>query len=81
MFPWLRLLAGYLRAVRQAKCPLGERLCCLLWMGTYLLQVRKWTRVLGSTIRGTGTGGGYREALKKMDRHQILGSRQKQHPR
>ena len=81
MFPRLRLLAGYLRAVCQAKCPLGERLCFLVWIGTYLLQVRKWTRVLGSTIRGTGTGGGYREALKKMDRHQILGSRQKQHPR
>ena len=70
VLPRLRLLAGYMRAVRQADCRLGERLRCMAWISAYLLQVRKWKRVVERTLRGMGTGGEYYETLKKIEQQQ-----------
>jgi len=56
-FPRLQYLRGYLRAARRFSRSAGERLQCYLWVAAYLAQVRKWRRVMTSTLQGTGTGG------------------------
>jgi hypothetical protein len=52
----LKLLAGYLRAVRGAKLQPLERWRCWLVIAEYLLQFKKWRRVLSSLSAGGGVG-------------------------
>jgi glycosyltransferase involved in cell wall biosynthesis len=44
----LRLLAGYVGAVRRAPVPVGEKARCGIAILAYLLQLRKWRRVVWS---------------------------------
>jgi glycosyltransferase involved in cell wall biosynthesis len=59
----LHLLAGHSRAIRRADLDAAERARCFLVLVAYLLQVRKWKSVLTRAFRGSGTGGGFLEAL------------------
>jgi hypothetical protein len=60
-FPRLRLLWGYVTATVRAPLSISERLGCALAVGRYIMQVRKWKRVLTSTYRRKGTGAGNSE--------------------
>lgn len=53
-FPRLRLLGGYLRAIRRAPIGARERARCLAVVGRYLFQVEKWSRVARTMLRGGG---------------------------
>ena len=66
----LNLLGGYLRAIRHAGLPWGERISCYAAVMQYVFQVRKWKRVLGNMLAGKGTGGGYAEAAQQMTREE-----------
>ena len=50
----LRLLAGYVDAIRRADLSLSDRTRCLGVVLQYLLQVKKWKRVLAKTLTGAG---------------------------
>jgi glycosyltransferase involved in cell wall biosynthesis len=66
MFTRLNLLRGYLRAIRRAGLPWGERTRCYEAVLEYVFQVKKWKRVVGDMLAGKGTGGGYVEAAQRM---------------
>lgn len=51
-----RLLLGYVKAVRNTKLSLGERIGCFYGLLRYLLQVKKWKNVVWSALAGTGVG-------------------------
>jgi hypothetical protein len=55
-FTRLKLLAGYVRAVRGANLPPLEHAHCWFAIARYLLQFRKWLRVLSSLCTGGGVG-------------------------
>lgn len=57
LVPRLRLLGGYLGAIRRAPLAAPEKLRCAAAVGSYLLQVRKWRGVGRSMVTATGTGG------------------------
>ncbi|MCO6455845.1 MAG: glycosyltransferase family 2 protein [Pirellulaceae bacterium] len=51
---------GQAGAVVRARLPVGERLRCGGAVLQWILQTRKWPRVLADYCRGTGSGGGLR---------------------
>ena len=65
---WTRfsLLWSYFEVTRLAQLPCGQRVRCLMALFHYVFQIGKWGRVLRSTLRGTGVGGGYLELLRKL---------------
>lgn len=66
-FPRLRLLGGYVSAIRRAPISAAEKARCLSIVGRYLFQVEKWSRILRSVFRGSGViryGEEDREALR-----------------
>jgi glycosyltransferase involved in cell wall biosynthesis len=50
----LKLLSGYARAIRNAQLSRLDRWRCYAALVSYVCQVRKWRRVLRSTLTGTG---------------------------
>jgi len=60
----LHLLTGHAQAVRRANLSFGERTRCRLVLVNYLLQMKKWKSVIARTLRGTGTGGGFLDAME-----------------
>jgi glycosyltransferase involved in cell wall biosynthesis len=52
--PRFQLLKGYAEAVGRAPIGAAERVRCLLAIGAYLLQTRKWPGVARSALAGTG---------------------------
>ena len=55
-FPRLHFLFGYIGAVWRGPIGTSDRAWCLAWILNYLLQVRKWKRILLTAWRGSGTG-------------------------
>ena len=54
-FTRLRLLQGYLRAVRSAPLSFGERFRCRVAIVKYLFQFKKWRNVFGGAFSGVGS--------------------------
>jgi glycosyltransferase involved in cell wall biosynthesis len=68
-FTRFNLLASYLRIIRRAPTLGGvERARCYASVLRYLVQVRKWRRVVQSLLRGIGTGGAYLDPLRRLKR-------------
>jgi len=65
-FTRLRLLAGHLDSVNRAPLNLAQRVGCYGAIGLYLLQLRKWGQVVGKTVSGKGTGGGYAQTVGRV---------------
>ncbi len=59
----LRLLAGYLAAVRRSELKWIERARCYSAIARYLLQINKWRNVIAAAL----TGGGLRGAYPSVD--------------
>jgi hypothetical protein len=55
--PRLQMLLDYATVIVRAPIGVTERLRCTWTLLKYLMQVKKWRRVLRSFRRGTGTGG------------------------
>ena len=58
-FTRARLAGAYLQAIGRSDLDLAERGRCLLVVSEYVAQVRKWRRVVASSLGRKGTGGGY----------------------
>jgi hypothetical protein len=63
----LQLLCGYLKAIRRANISWYERLRCGGVLLKYLLQTKKWKRILLGYMRGAGVGGRNVRRLEKLD--------------
>ena len=50
----LKLLAGYVKAIRNAELSRLDRWRCYAALVSYVCQFRKWGRVLRTTLTGTG---------------------------
>lgn len=59
-------LMGHIRAVLQAPIGFFNRVLCLLWIGVYLLQFRKWPNVVRQIFGRHEIGGGTRDALRAL---------------
>ena len=55
-FTRLQLLGGHIGSVLYTNLRSGERVRCFVVILLYLLQVRKWKKVLTSTVTGAGLG-------------------------
>ena len=64
----LALLKSHVGAVTYARLSTVDRIRCYLVVCRYMLQVRKWRRVLGMMIRGSGIGGGGKRMLEAQRR-------------
>lgn len=67
MSPRLRLFLGHLRSVWRHPLGLFQRLGCLVGLARYVLQIGKWGRVLSSVLHRSGTGGGFRRQLQRLE--------------
>jgi len=67
VFMRLRLLRAHWAALHRFKLGMMERLQCYGVLLRYLLQLSKWKRVLISSLRHKGTGGGYDSYLEAID--------------
>ncbi len=66
-FMRLRLLKAHWTALHRFNLSPAERLRCYAVLLRYLLQVSKWKRVLISSLRLKGTGGGYHSYLQAIE--------------
>jgi len=66
-FMRLRLFRAHWAALHRFKLGFAERFRCYAVLLRYLLQVSKWRRVLLSSLRLEGTGGGYDSYLEALD--------------
>lgn len=53
-FTRIKLLGGYVRAIRHAELGAGDRWRCYAALVSYVCQFRKWGRIVRTTLRGTG---------------------------
>ncbi|NOY43802.1 MAG: glycosyltransferase family 2 protein [Planctomycetes bacterium] len=69
-FPLMRLRLLKAHWANLHRHPLGfvERARCYLVLMRYLLQVSKWKRILVSSLRKQGIGGGYLPALEEIEK-------------
>ncbi len=68
VFMRLRLLRAHWAALHRFPLGFVERTQCYLVLLRYLLQVSKWKRILMSSLRMKGTGGGYHSYLKTIEK-------------
>ncbi|MFN3193526.1 MAG: glycosyltransferase [Aureliella sp.] len=66
----LRLLNAHLSVVRRSQLSRMERLLCYRVVGAYLLQFRKWSRVLLGALKGTGISGDAQRNIKSATRRE-----------
>ena len=60
-------LMGHIRGVLQAPIGFCDRVLCLLWIGVYLLQFRKWPNVVRQIFGRREIGSGTRDALRALN--------------
>lgn len=62
-FSRLRMLRGYITAVRHSEIPWPDKIRCFGSIGRYLFQVHKWKAVIVKTLTGAGLAGEYPTAV------------------
>ncbi len=68
----LRLLRAHWANLHRHPLSFTERARCYLVLMRYLLQVSKWKRILVSSLRKQGIGGGYLPVLEKIEKESQL---------
>ncbi len=64
----LQLVWGHLGAVLHARLLPVDRIRCLIVLGRYLMQFRKWTKILFQTATGAGIGAD-RRTVREQGKH------------
>jgi glycosyltransferase involved in cell wall biosynthesis len=70
-FMRLRLLHAHWDALHRFKLGFVERTRCYLVLMRYLFQVSKWKRIVMSSLRMQGTGGGYHSYLEAIEEEDL----------
>ena len=73
-FVRLKLLGGYVAAVRRSPLAPAERMQCYGAIAQYVLQVRKWRRVLAAALAGAGLRGEYPSSTPAVDSDNCSGA-------
>ena len=50
----MKLLRGYAKSIRNAELGWIDRCRCYAAIVWYVFQIRKWWRIIGTTLHGTG---------------------------